>query len=108
MTSAITPVSTAERAQGAATHDPRAEKLQHAATEFESLLVKQLLKAAKIGGGGASDKSSGYADMAVDALASAIEHGGGLGLSRRIEEAVGSHKPPTLPLAPSNAKLKVP
>ena len=31
-------------------HDPRTEKLRRAAAEFESLLVKQLLKAAKIGG----------------------------------------------------------
>jgi Rod binding domain-containing protein len=76
-------------ASKAAAHDPRVEKLRHAATEFESILVKQLLKAAKIGGAGA-EKANGYADMAVDALASGIEGGGGLGLARRIEEAIGA------------------
>jgi Rod binding domain-containing protein len=69
--------------------DPRTEKLLHAATEFESLLVKQLLKAAKLGGTGGDEKASGYADMAVDALATAVERGGGLGLARRIQEAIG-------------------
>lgn len=76
----------------AAQKDPRSAKLHHAAHEFESMLVKQLLKAAKMGGTG-TDKSSGYADMAVDALANGIEKGGGLGLARRIEDALhgGAH-----------------
>jgi len=65
------------------------DKLRHAATEFESILVKQLVKAAKLGG--SADKGNGYADMTVDALASAIERGGGLGLSHRIEEAIGKN-----------------
>ncbi|MGA7122849.1 MAG: hypothetical protein WBY94_22300 [Polyangiaceae bacterium] len=73
---------------GQAAHDPRIEKLRHAAGEFESLLVKQMLKSAKIGGGGGAEKPGGYADMAVDALASAIEKGGGLGLAHRIEQAI--------------------
>lgn len=63
----------------------RAEKLHHAAHEFESLFVKQLLTTAKIMGEG---KSSGYADMAVDALTTGIEKAGGLGLGRRIEDAL--------------------
>jgi hypothetical protein len=58
------------------------------------MLVKQQLKGAKLGGSGDAagegDKASGYGDMAVDALASAIQHGGGLGLARRIEQAVGA------------------
>jgi Rod binding domain-containing protein len=87
MSPGIVPVSGQGLAQPA--HDPRADKLRHAATEFESLLVKQLLKAAKIGGAG-GEKANGYADMAVDALASSIESGGGLGLARRIEEAIGA------------------
>jgi Rod binding domain-containing protein len=77
--------------------DPRrAEKLHEAARDFESLLVKQLLTAAKIGG---DPKGSGYADMAVDALAKGIEKGGGMGLAKRIEDTIAhslhhaSHKP---------------
>ncbi len=65
--------------------DARTEKLEKAAGEFESLFVKQLLKEAKIGG---DQKSGGYADMAVDALATGIQRGGGLGLAKRIEEAM--------------------
>lgn len=86
MSSAIAPIGTP-----LATHpvapDPRVAKLRHAAGEFESILVKQLLKAAKIGGGG-DENTSGYADMAVDALSSAIERGGGLGLAHQIEQAM--------------------
>jgi len=92
MTGNIAPVSTAQ-APDHPTHDARADKLRHAATEFETILVKQLLKAAKIGssgGAGGEEKANGYADMAVDALASAIEKGGGLGLARRIEDAIST------------------
>jgi Rod binding domain-containing protein len=70
------------------TQDARAEKIRHAANEFEEILVKQLLKAAKLGNPNGDEKANGYADMAVDALASGIEHGGGLGLARRIEQAL--------------------
>ena len=75
--------------KNAAAAKANVEKLRHAATEFESILVKQLVKAAKLGG--SADKGNGYADMTVDALASAIERGGGLGLSHRIEEAIGKN-----------------
>jgi Rod binding domain-containing protein len=87
MSNAIAPVPTHAAVQP--THDPQVEKLRHAAKEFESILVKQLLKASKIGGSGGEEKANGYADMAVDALTTAVEHGGGLGLARRIEAAIG-------------------
>jgi Rod binding domain-containing protein len=86
MSSGILPVVTSPPV-GQTAPDPRIEKLRHAAGEFESLLVKQMLKAAKIGGGD-DEKASGYGDMAVDALASAIERGGGMGLAQRIEQAI--------------------
>jgi Rod binding domain-containing protein len=60
--------------------------LHKAASEFESLLVKQMLKQSKIAG---DDKANGYADMAIDAMASAVEKGGGFGLVRSIEAAIG-------------------
>ncbi len=95
MSSGISPVAGQRLASqveaAAAAHDPRMAKLKSAATEFESLLVKQLLKSAKLGGSGSGgdEKSNGYADMSVDALASAVERGGGLGLARQIEHAIG-------------------
>jgi Rod binding domain-containing protein len=93
MSSGIAPL-VAPTAAAQPAHDSRIDKLRQAAGEFESLLVKQMLKAAKIGGAGGEEKASGYADMAVDALASAIEHGGGLGLARRIEQAIGHGQAP--------------
>jgi Rod binding domain-containing protein len=117
MSSGISPVA-GQRVAGqvavtqAAARDPRAEKLRTAATEFESVLVKQLLKSARLGGSGDDEKTSGYGDMAVDALASAVESGGGLGLARRIEEAVG-HVPARAgsaapPRSPGAASVPVP
>ncbi len=89
--------------------DPRIAKLKTAATEFESLLVKQLLKAAKLGGSGGDEKSNGYGDMAVDALATAVERGGGLGLASRIEQAVGGAAHRTLaPALTHSASEKAP
>jgi Rod binding domain-containing protein len=83
VSSVATPASPASSA--AASTDPRrAAKLHTAARAFESILVKQLLSAAKVGG----QNPSGYADMAVDALATGVEKAGGLGLARRIEETL--------------------
>jgi Rod binding domain-containing protein len=96
MSSGIAPV-VAHPGAVQAPPDPRIEKLRHAAGEFESMLVKQMLKAAKIGGAGGDEKASGYEDMTVDALASAIEKGGGLGLARRIEQAIAHGVAPGAP-----------
>ncbi len=57
------------------------------AKEFETLLVHQLLDAAKIAGSG-TGTSGGYMGMAVDALASGVSDAGGLGLSKQIEAAL--------------------
>jgi Rod binding domain-containing protein len=105
MSSGISPVAGQRvAAQGSvadAAHDPRTQKLRSAATEFESMLVKQLLKAAKLGGTGDDDKSGGYGDMAVDAMATAVERGGGLGLAKRIEQAIAHGQPAAQPVSPS-------
>jgi Rod binding domain-containing protein len=87
-------------AESALAADPKKlAKLRSAANEFESLLVKQLLKSAKLGQSGDTEKSNGYGDMAVDAMASAVEKGGGLGLAKRIEQAIGASHPLAPPLA---------
>lgn len=85
MSSPIVPVASGI-ANAPSASDARAVKLHKAASEFESLLVKQMLKQSKIAG---DAKADGYADMAVDAMASAVEKGGGFGLVRRIEAAIG-------------------
>jgi len=61
------------------------ENLKRVAREFESILVHQLLDAAKVGGEGAQ---SGYGAMATDALSSGVSQAGGLGLARQVEEAL--------------------
>lgn len=66
-----------------ATADPR---IAHVAAQFEEVFVRQLLTAAKIGGG--KDEGGGYGAMAVDALASGISEGGGLGIAKQIEAAL--------------------
>jgi Rod binding domain-containing protein len=60
-------------------------KIRQAAQEFEAMFVRQILKAAKIGG---HEKENGYDGMAVDALATGVTQGGGMGLARQIEEAL--------------------
>ena len=61
-------------------------KIKKAASEFESLLVKADAQQSKIAG---DENGERIADMAVDAMASAVEKGGGFGLVRRIEAAIG-------------------
>jgi Rod binding domain-containing protein len=65
---------------------PADTKLHKMALEFEAVFVRQLLSAAKLGGHG--KKEDGYDGMAVDALATGVTRGGGLGLARQIEEAL--------------------
>jgi Rod binding domain-containing protein len=76
------------------TEKPADAKLHKMAQEFEAVFVRQLLSAAKLGG--SAKKEDGYDGMAVDALASAVTGGGGLGLARQIEEAL-SHAGRALP-----------
>jgi Rod binding domain-containing protein len=54
--------------------------LHRVATEFEAMLLRQLLHTAKMGGAAGS-----YGDMAVDALATGISQAGGIGLTRQLE-----------------------
>ena len=58
--------------------------LQKVASEFEAMLLRQLLTSAKMGGEG------GYSSMAVDALASGITRAGGIGLAHELETALGA------------------
>lgn len=53
--------------------------------DFEAILVRQLLAQTNLGGKG------GYADMATEALATAVTKGGGLGLGKVIEQHLLPH-----------------
>lgn len=88
------PAAAAEAAaRKAPPSDPRLAK---AARDLEGIFVRQLVAAAKLGGKSAE---SGYGAMAADALSTGIQAGGGLGLARRIEEALSASLRPVAPAA---------
>lgn len=64
---------------------PRDGSVEQAAREFESVFVRQLLETAHVG-----EASGEYSNLSVDAIAKAIEDGGGLGLASAITRAVGT------------------
>lgn len=57
--------------------------------DFEAILVRQMLTSTKVAG-----KAGGYADMAVESLATSITAAGGLGMGRAIEQALSAHNAP--------------
>lgn len=61
--------------------------IKQAAAAFEAILVRQMLGSAKVAGKG------NYSDMGVEALSTAVSQGGGLGLGRAIEQAIGAEHP---------------
>lgn len=61
--------------------------IKQAAAAFEAILVRQMLGSAKVAGKG------NYSDMGVEALATAVTQGGGLGLGRAIEDAISAEHP---------------
>lgn len=65
--------------------DKKQAELARACKELEGVFLRRLLEAAKFGehAGG-----QGYGSMIVDALATSISEGGGLGLSDRIRDAL--------------------
>ncbi len=69
------------------TPDPaELKKTEEAGKGFEAIFVRQMLASANVAG------KSGYADMAVEAIASAVTAGGGIGLARAIEDALAKHR----------------
>lgn len=59
-------------------------KVSQVASEFESLLLKQILEGAKVCG----KKDDAYTGMAVTGLADALAKAGGTGLAKQLEEAL--------------------
>ena len=93
MSSPIGAISTqTQAALSMAENGPKGPKmatgLHKVAKEFETMLVHQLLDAAKIAGEG---QGAGYGSMAVDALANGVSQAGGLGIAQQIETALAPH-----------------
>ena len=86
-------------APNAAAVKPTDPALARAAKEFEAAFLRQILESAKIGG---KDAKHGYGAMAVDALASGLEAGGGIGLGKHIAQALSrQHEAETVKPVPS-------
>jgi hypothetical protein len=60
-------------------------KLTEAARQFEAVFVRHLLKSARFGG---DEAAGGYGAMVVDAMATSVTSGGGLGLARAIRDSL--------------------
>jgi Rod binding domain-containing protein len=80
MSDAIRPVGPATAPETAAPTRAAPSDLHRVASEFEAMLLRQLLHTAKMGSAAGS-----YGDMAVDALATGISEAGGIGLTRQLE-----------------------
>ncbi|MBX3258134.1 MAG: hypothetical protein KIS78_12250 [Labilithrix sp.] len=76
--------------------------------DFEAILVRQMLSSTKVAG-----KGGGYADMAIESLASSISAAGGLGMGRAIEQAIAAAQhgaasaPHVAPTTPGSETKKV-
>ncbi|MCS7236616.1 MAG: rod-binding protein [Armatimonadota bacterium] len=87
-------------AQGVGQPDPRgAARLRRAAQEFESLLLAQVLKSVRRATEIPSRKEpfagrSVWRELLDEQLALAVARGGGLGLARYLEEALGGRRRP--------------
>src|SRR6476469_9175979 len=85
------------------------DKIEHAAKQFESLLIGQILKSMHEAGssgwmGGGEDQSSESAmELAEEQFAQALASRGGFGLSRLIIQ--GLTKPQNASVDPATAKL---
>ena len=88
MTAPIIGPAPATKAEAAARKTKEtAADIAQAAAAFEAILVRQMLASAQVAGKG------NYADMGVEALSTAVTQGGGLGLGRAIEHAIGAEHP---------------
>jgi len=87
--------------------DQERAKLQGAARQLETLVLKQLVSATKAFTGGAGAGSAIRADLFSDALAEAMVKGGGIGLARQIEASLTPGARPGS-LAPPSARTSAP
>jgi Rod binding domain-containing protein len=63
-------------------------KVAHVAQQFEEVFVRQLLSSAKMGG---EKADGGFGAMTIDALATGVSQGGGLGIAKSIEMAISHY-----------------
>ena len=74
------------------------EKVRKAATDFEALLIAQMLKSARESGGGVTgdadeqdETNSTVMELGEQQLAQTLSHNGGLGLAKMVIAGLTSH-----------------
>lgn len=93
---AASPLDWASAALAAGNKKASAEAIHAAATEFEALLVGQMLRAMREAGGGGwlggdeHDAAFSLMEMAEQCFATALAAQGGLGLARLVEQSLSS------------------
>lgn len=89
--SAINPVAVANATPTAElAPKPKARATDKVARQFEEVFIKQILQSAHALG---PKDGGGYGGMALDALASGIAQGGGIGLARTIQGVIDAASP---------------
>lgn len=84
MTTAVGTVSPVATATTDPAHENR-KVTSKVAREFEEVFLHQILQSSHVLGKG---DSSGYAGMALDALASGLSQAGGVGLARTLQSVI--------------------
>lgn len=95
--------------QAATPLSPEAARAKQAADnakvgrDFEAILVRQMLSQTKVAGSG-----GGYADMAIEALATSITAAGGLGMGKALEAALSKSLPAAVPSQATDSPTATP
>lgn len=67
-------------------------KIREAATQFEALLITQMLQSAHgSGSGGEEDQNSTLTELGEQQLAQALAASGGLGVAKMVVEGLNTH-----------------
>src|SRR5271163_3815338 len=96
MSTSVNPVLPAVPAAPSGQDSP--EKIRKAATDFESLLIAQMLRSARESGGGMTgdgdeqdETNSTLLELGEQQLAQALSSGGGLGLAKMVVAGLTKH-----------------
>jgi Rod binding domain-containing protein len=88
------PVGPVDKTAASPEESAQRSELDRVAKDFESIFVRQLLAASRFG---ETNGQNGFGSMVVDALATSVTEGGGIGLAQRIAEALDAADKPRSP-----------
>jgi len=102
-TSGLPPVDQSQLPAEIRTGTPARQRAYEAGLGFERLLVQQLTQSLADSARDALGGDSPYASLLPDALADGVMNGGGLGLARKLTDAIAPPAPATPGAAPGAA-----